>query len=178
MLFEAFFLVAMLRSDFESVAGDAADQASFVVLDAARQVMAAARYCTLITLDASGHPNARIMDPFPAEEDFTVWMATNRSTRKVRQIEADARSTLSCFDPEGVAYVTLLGAAELVDDASERGRRFKPEWSDFYLDEHRGEDYLLIRFEPYRLEIVSLEHGIAADPLAWRPVILELPAPP
>ena len=144
------------------------------ILAAAAEVVSAARFCTLVTLDASGHPQARMMDPFPAEADFTIWMATKTSTRKVEQIENDPRTTLVCFDPETIAYVSLMGTATLVRDPAERASRFKPEWADFYEDSHRGDDYLLIRFEPYRLEMVSRTHGIAADPLALKPAVVEL----
>lgn len=155
-----------------AVVGEASDRAR--LLEAAREVMVAARYCTLVTLDRSGHPRARVMDPFPPEEDLTVWMGTNRSTRKVAELEADPRATLSCFDPGGVGYVTLLGEASLVDDPAERESRFKPEWREFYEDEYRGADYVLIRFEPRRLEIVSLAHSIASGPRAWKPAVVEL----
>ena len=37
------------------------------------------------------------------------------------------------------------------------------------------DDFVLLRFTPDRLELVSLGHGIAAEPKAWRPAVLELP---
>ena len=81
------------------------------IVEAARAVMAAARYCALITLDADGAPQARTMEPFPADDDFTVWMATNKSTRKVRELANDPRATLYYLDAQGGAYVTLTGVA-------------------------------------------------------------------
>ena len=54
---------------------------------------------------------------------------------------------------------------------------WKPDWKNFYRDEYRGQDYLLLRFVPRRLEIVSHAHGIAAEPMAWRPAVLELLEP-
>lgn len=177
MILRSILVVALLSGPIGSPA-TAAESEVPEVLAAARQVISAARFCTLITLDAGGHPQARVMDPFPPDEDFTIWMATNRSTRKVRQLEADPRVTLSCFDSEGIAYVTLLGVAELVDDESERERHFKPEWGDFYVDQQHGPDFVLIRLVPFRLEIVSIVHGIASDPMAWRPRIVDLPVEP
>ena len=43
------------------------------IIEAARQVMISAHYCTLITLDEAGHPQARIMDAFEPEPDLTIW---------------------------------------------------------------------------------------------------------
>lgn len=143
------------------------------VIAAAREVMQKARYCTLATVGRDGHPQARVVDPFPPEEELTVWIATNPLTRKVGEIERDGRVTLLYFEPTAQAYVTLLGRADLVRDRGEKARRWKKEWSAFYKDENRGDDYLLVRVRPLRLEVVSEAHGLANDPKTWQPVIVE-----
>jgi general stress protein 26 len=141
---------------------------------AAADLMREARFCALITLDASGAPQARAMDPFPPEPDLDVWLATNAKTRKVDQIRRDPRVTLYYLAPGGSGYVTVLGEASVVSDPAEKVKRWKPEWKAFYSDENRGPDYLLIRVRPRRIEIVSGKHGIASAPDAWGPAILEL----
>jgi general stress protein 26 len=153
-----------------STAKQRADEAS--VLEAAREIMVSSRYCALITLDEQGPPQARAMDPFPPSEQFEVWLATHAKTRKVRQVERDARVTLYYFDPKAPAYVTLMGRAELVRDSAEKSRRWKEDWAPFYSDKNRGDDYVLIKVTPHQLEIVSYPHGIASEPKAWRPVIV------
>lgn len=145
------------------------------LIEVAGEIMRAAGECALITVGPEGRPQARAMDAFPPEEDLRVWMGTNPGTRKVAQLRVDPRATLYYYDREGGSYVTLLGEVRIVDDPEERARRFKPEWSEFYDDEHRGPDYVLLEFVPHRVEIVSLEHGVADDPKAWKPAILELP---
>jgi general stress protein 26 len=145
------------------------------VVRAAAQVMARARYCSLITLGPDGHPQSRIVDPFAPDPDLTVWIATNPVTRKVEQIKADPRVTLSCFDPSGPGYVTLMARAEIVTDRAETAKRWKEDWAAFYADKNRGPDYVLIRCKPFRLELVSYADGILNDPGTWRPVTLELP---
>lgn len=143
-------------------------------LAAARQVVAAARYATLVTLGLDGHPQARVVDPFPPEADFTIWIATNHRTRKVAEIARDRRVTLLYFDREGGAYVTVVGEAERVDDPAMKARYWKTEWAEFYPGGHQGEDYLLLRVTAHRLE-VSAEHlGIRNDPVTWRPAVVEL----
>ena len=52
----------------------------------AREIMTAARYCALITLDSSGRPQARTVDPFPPDENMVVWLGTNPRSRKVAEI--------------------------------------------------------------------------------------------
>lgn len=145
------------------------------ILAAAREVMRDARYATLVTLGPGGHPQARIVDPFDPEEDFTIWVATNARTRKAAEIAADSRVTLLYFDRAGSSYVTVVGQSELVRDSTERARHWKEEWAGFYRNRHLGDDYLLIRVRPSRLEVSSTRHGVLNDSLTWRPAIVSLP---
>lgn len=141
---------------------------------AARTVMADARYATFITLDDTGHPQSRIVDPFAPEDDLTIWIATNARSRKVGQIEADPRVTLTWLDAGRQSYVTVLGVARSVRDPREKARLWKEEWAAFYKDRNRGDDYLLIRVTPRRLEVVSERLGMTNDPVTWRPVVVDL----
>jgi general stress protein 26 len=143
------------------------------VLQAVRATMTAAGYCFLVTLDASGHPQARLMDPFEPEGDLTVWMATNATTRKVGQLRKDARATLAYYDVDGIGYVTLMGVVQLVGDLEERSRRWKPDWRMFYPEGPTSQDFLLLEFVPSRIEIMSISRGVAADATGFRPAILE-----
>jgi general stress protein 26 len=145
------------------------------LLEAAREVMQKAKYCTLVTLGENGHPQARILDPFAAEDDFTVWLGTHAATRKVKEIARDPRVTLMYFDAAGPAYVTLIGRAAIVTDKAEKARRWKPEWAAFYENGPTGNEYTLIRVQPTRLEIVSYPHGYLGDAATWRPAAVEFP---
>ena len=137
------------------------------IVSAAREVIAAARYGALITVDSTGQPRARLMDPFPPEADMTIWLATNPKSRKVRLLRTNPRATLYYFDPASLSYVTLTGVARLVDDPAEKARRWKEGWDMFYPD--RDESYLLIEVTPVRLEVVSFKHGLTGDPATWTP---------
>lgn len=144
------------------------------ILAAAREVMAEARYATLISLGPDGHPQARIVDPFAPEADFTVWIATNARSRKVTEIARDSRVTLLYFDRDGASYVTVVGEAETVDDPEMKAKYWKTAWAALYPDEYRGEDYLLIRVVAQRVEVSAERLGILNDPVTWRPAIVEL----
>ena len=114
------------------------------------------------------------MDPFPPEDDFTVWLATHSGSRKVAQIRANPRVTLYYFHPRATGYVTLIGTAEPITDPREKARHWKQKWQEHYGDGHRGEDYLLLRVRPLRLEVLSYPHGLRAGERNAGPVILEL----
>ncbi len=156
----------------QSDAPGAPDRAQ--VVRTAREIMEAARYCVLVTVGQDGQPQARIMDPFLPETDMTVWLATNPLTRKVGDIRKNPRITLVYFEASKMAYVTLLGTARLVSDAAEKARYWKEQWSKLYKDRNRGDDYLLIRFEPARLEISATGQGMVNDPKTWKPVTVDL----
>jgi general stress protein 26 len=143
------------------------------VIKVAAGLMERVRFCTLVTVGEDGHPQARIIDAFPPDGQMVVWMATNVLTRKVAQIRKDPRVTLSYFDPKSMGYVTLLGKAALVTDGAERAKHWKDDWTRLYKVENRGDDYLLIKVTPIRIEVSAESQGITGDPKTWRPVIIE-----
>ncbi len=143
------------------------------IIEAGRDIMVAAVNGALVTIGPDGAPQARMMNPFPPEDDLTVWMATNRDTRKVAEMRADPRATLIYFDPDDPGYATLVGRVRLVDDPAEKRVRWKDAWSDYYPGGPEGASYLLVEFVPDRLEVVSVKHDIAADPLAWKAAVVE-----
>ena len=138
----------------------------------AREIMGAARYCALITLDSKGRSHARTMDPFPPDENMMVWFGTNPRSRKVSEIRRNHRVTLYYFDREGPAYVTISGVARLINDPGEKAKRWKDEWKTFYPEREKG--YLLIAVTPTELEIVSEKKGIVGDALRWTPPTVRL----
>ncbi len=145
------------------------------IVAAATDIVQKARYCTLVTIGEDGHPQARIVDPLGPDASFTMWIATNPLTRKVAQIRRDPRVTLLCFDAATSSYITVLSRGAIVTDAAEKARRWKEEWTPFYASGATGTDAVLIRLTPIRLEIVSVERGLAGDPKTWRPVTIDFP---
>ena len=155
----------------QSAANPPPDRAA--VVKVATGIMQRARFCTLVTIGADGHPQARIMDAFPPDEGMAVWMATTPASRKVAEVRKDPRVTLSYFDAKTMGYVTLLGRAALVTDPAEKAKRWKDDWAKIYRDRNRGDDYLLIKVTPIRLEVSAEGEGIKNDPKTWRAVVVE-----
>jgi general stress protein 26 len=154
-------------------AASAAPPDRAAVIKVATGIMQRARFCALITLDADGHPQSRIVDAFQPDAAMVVWIATTPVTRKVAEIRRDPRVTLSYFDPNSMGYVTLLGRAAIVTDAAEKGKHWKEDWAKLYKDKNRGDDYVLIKVTPIRLEVSAEGEGIKNDPKTWRPVIID-----
>jgi len=135
------------------------------LITAAKELMETTRYCALITLDKSGHPQVRTMDPFSPNEDMVVWMGTNKNSRKVREIRNDSRVTLYYEAPNGGGYVVIKGNAYLINDPEKNERFWKEEWNEFYPD--KKTTFTLIKVLPIELEIVYYKRGITGSSKTW-----------
>jgi general stress protein 26 len=144
------------------------------VIAAAREIMQAARYCALVTVDGDGSPRARTvapLPPLPGDDPLAVWIATRPATRKVAEIRAEPRVVLYYFDAAREEYATLAGRARLVAQRSEIERRGAGLSRELYPD--WPADCLLIEVEPERLEVQG--RGLAPDPATWRPAGIDFP---
>jgi general stress protein 26 len=171
-----FIALVLLLWPATTAAQPAAQPARAAVIAAAIDIVQKARYCTFITIDQQGQPQARIVDPLAPDAGFTVWIATNPLTRKVEQVRSNPRVTLSCFDAATFSYVTLLGRGAIVTDAAEKQKHWKAEWSPFYPGGARGSDVVMIRIDPARLEVVSESRGMRGDPKTWLPLAIDFPS--
>ena len=137
------------------------------VLQMADTIIKTAYYCTLITLDNQNQPRARIVEPFLPEKDYTIWIATNPKSRKVKQLKNNTAATLHYFDKNSLAYVSLMGNAFLVNDETIKAQKFKDGWDKFY--PNKKEDYLLIKFVPKIVELISVNNQYPGDSISWKP---------
>lgn len=142
------------------------------VIEVARQIMVAARYCTLVTIGPKGQPQARIVDPLEPDSSLAVYIATNPRSRKVEEIKRDSRVTLVYFDTSRSGYVTMIGRARVVGGAT-KAQHHKTHWDGFF-DSGKPDSYVLYQIAATRIEVVSAKDGIAGDALTWRPDAVEI----
>lgn len=142
------------------------------ILSVARASMLAAQNCFLITVTAEGRPAARMMLPFEAEQDLTIWLAASPASRKVAEIRADKRVALAYGHDEEGAYVVLAGTATVHDDLELRKRYWRRRFISYWPDGPEGDDYVLIRVIPTRLEMMNATQGITPDPYCLRAAVL------
>jgi len=142
------------------------------IIAAARELMAAQTYCALITVDDTGRPQVRTMNPFPPEEDMTVWVATNTRSRKVQEIRKDPRVCLYYADHgKATGYVALSGRAVLVDDMAEIQKRKRAYWDQAFPE---LKNLVLIKVVPERLDVLNYKQGVVADTVTWRTPSIEI----
>ncbi len=134
--------------------------------------MGAQTYCALVTVDETGRPQVRTMNPFPPEDDMTVWFATNTRSRKVREMRRDPRVTLYYADHQNaIGYVALAGRAVLVDDRQEILKRKRAYWDQAFPGLR---NLVLVKVVPERLDVLNYKAGLKVDPQTWRTPSIEL----
>lgn len=136
------------------------------MIAAAREIIGAQTYCAIVTVDESGRPRVRTMNPFPPEDDLTVWMATNSRSRKVREIRANPQVCLYYADhKESIGSVVITGRAELVDEMDEKLKREREYWKDSFPD---WKYLLLIKVVPEKMEVLNYGRGLTNEGDEWQ----------
>jgi general stress protein 26 len=115
----------------------------------------------LSTLDDQGSPDARALfnlrkvraSVFQSGAAvlplaFATWIATNTSSRKVRELRADTRGSLYYYDPETFEGLTLQGTFEEIRDREIRSSIWVDTWSMYYPGGVDGGDFSIFRFHP------------------------------
>lgn len=141
------------------------------LLIAAREIMTMNQYCALITCDSSGQPQARTMNPFQPDENMVVWIATNRDSRKVKEIQNNPHVCVYYADhKEAVGYVPLIGQARIVDDkdALQKMKRNYwegiPDWQNIMV---------MIEIVPEKIEVINYKYNLVNASDTWAAPTME-----
>jgi general stress protein 26 len=127
----------------------------------ARIIVDSSNSRVLVTVDETGKPRARTMSPFTPEEDWTIWLGTFPTSRKVKQIKSNPNVVVFYYDVESYSYVNVTGTARLVNDPDLKAKYWKEGWKRFYPD--REKDYVLIEVTPQRIEVCSFKYDLLWD---------------
>jgi len=135
------------------------------ILRVAREIIKASKYCVLVSEGSDGYPNPRMMDPFPPDNKWIVWMGTNSKSRKIKEILNNNKISLYYESTGGDGYVILKGTGIVRNGREEKLKYFKKEWEEFYPENKKS--FTLIKFIPEKLEIVSYKNGLLGDKITW-----------
>jgi general stress protein 26 len=135
------------------------------IISAAKEIISSLKYCALITVDSTGRANVRTMNPFPPEEDMSVWMATNSRSRKYFEIKKNPKVTLYYADhSKADGYVAITGRAVLVDDMAEKLKRKRAYWDQSFPD---WKYLILIKVVPERMEVINYKRKLYNAEITW-----------
>ncbi|MCK5247895.1 pyridoxamine 5'-phosphate oxidase family protein [Candidatus Bipolaricaulota bacterium] len=128
------------------------------------ELMAAIDVVYLTALEAGGYPRIRAMlnlrnrDQYPDhvhlyeghDDDFMVYISTNTSSHKRKDIEANPRIGLYYCRPAEFFGMSLVGDVEIVEDAATKEAVWGDGWEQYYPTTGRPDDpdYTLLRLFP------------------------------
>jgi general stress protein 26 len=142
------------------------------LLQAARATIKGAEYCFFVTVGSDGKPNARLMQPFEPETDLTMWFGASPKSRKIKDLEHSNQVTLAFYDSVATAYLSVIGTAEVVRDIEMREKFWRVFWNDIYPGGPEGDDYVLIKVIPERMEMMNFTKKTMSRPYGLNPTRL------
>jgi general stress protein 26 len=133
---------------------------------AAREIILSIHYCALTTIDSTGQPQTRTMNPFPANDELITWFATSRTSRKIRELKNNPKVCVYFADHVNAkGYVSITGNAEVIDDKELLMKMKRDYWSGIPGWENK---FVLIKIVPATLEVINYKHGLNNDPNTFR----------
>jgi general stress protein 26 len=136
------------------------------MLIAAREIIKETNYCALITIDSTGQPQVRTMNPFPANVELVTWFATSRTSRKVREIKNNPKVCVYYADHiSAKGYVSITGTAEVIDNKDLLIKMKRDYWENI---PNWQNNFVLLKIVPKTLEVINYKHGLNNDPKTFR----------
>jgi general stress protein 26 len=146
------------------------------ILLVAKDITAKVPNCWAVTADQLGGANARVVQPFFSQLDQDGWVVrflTSGRSRKAAEIASSGRISLGYqYDPEQ-AYVTLVGAASIIDDRGYLQDKWRAEWNAFFPKGPSDVDAVIVEVTVERIEMWNLVRRIAAPPNGLRAATLQ-----
>lgn len=132
------------------------------MLIAAREIIRETTYCGLVTIDSTGQPQVRTMNPFPANDELITWFATSRTSRKVREIKNNPKVCVYFANHlSAKGYVNIAGIAEVIDDKELLTKMKRDYWNGI---PNWRDIFVLIKIVPETIEVINYKHGLNNDP--------------
>ena len=143
------------------------------LLQIARETVAKVTWCFVVTSNPTGAPNARIVRPGPLRDDWSIGFMTERACRKVVEIVRAGRFTMAFqFDPE-LAYVTLQGQPQIVEDVAVKRAVWSPESQRFHPGGPEDPNVVIVRLRVDRIELYNAQRGVQPVPIGLCSMVLE-----
>ena len=136
------------------------------IILAAHEIINETTYCALVTIDSLGQPQIRTMNPFPVKDDFTIWFATSRTSRKVREIKNNPKVCVYFANHLAAkGYVNINGLASVIDNRELLMQMKRDYWNGI---QGWQDKFVLIKIIPKSIEIINYKHGLNNDPNTFK----------
>jgi general stress protein 26 len=161
VLFVLVVLVSTSSSFYSELNGQSSVNRDTIIL-AAHEIINETTYCGLVTIDSLGQPQIRTMNPFPVKDDFLIWFATSRTSRKVKEIKNNPKVCVYFANHlMAKGYVNINGSASVIDDRELLFKMKRDYWNGIQGWQDR---FVLIKIIPKSIEVINYKHGLNNDP--------------
>lgn len=136
------------------------------IMLAAQEIIEETTYCALVTIDSTGHPQVRTMNPFPANNELITWFGTSRFSRKVREIKNNPKVAVYYADHRTAkGYVNISGTAEVIDNKELLMKMKRDYWESI---PNWQDNFVLIKIVPKTVEVINYRHRLTNDPKTFK----------
>lgn len=133
---------------------------------AAQEIIKETTYCALVTIDSTGQPQTRTMNPFPANKELITWFATSRTSRKIKELKKNPKVCVYYANHVNAkGYVSITGDAQVIDDKELLIKMKRDYWSG--IPDWQSK-FVLIKIVPKTLEVINYKHGLVNDPNTFK----------
>jgi general stress protein 26 len=129
-------------------------------------IMKNTKACYLSTINSEGFPETRAMlnlrntDIYPelkwigedCENEFIIYLTTNTSSVKTKQIRNNSKTALYFCLPESFQGVMVNGIMELVIDREIKNKLWQTGWDMYYRGGIDDPDYAILRLKPVNMK--------------------------
>jgi general stress protein 26 len=160
-----FVLFSTMSSFHAGLYGQSPVNRDTVIL-AAHEIINETVYCGLVTIDSSGQTQARTMNPFPVKDDFVVWFATTRTSRKAEEIKRNPKVSVYFANHQSAkGYVTINGYASVIDNKELLFQMKRDYWKGIQGWEDK---FVLIKIIPRSIEVINYKHRLYNHPETFK----------
>jgi len=132
------------------------------LLEGAARTMRDARYCWLATASETATPH---------EDEWRIRFLTDGRSHKAADMRRAGEVTILFQHEPDLAYVALIGKAELHEDASETRGRWKAAYDAYFPSETDRRNAIFVEVEVERMELWI--RGVTPEPFGLRATALE-----
>mmetsp|Transcript_12385 Transcript_12385/g.18782 ORF Transcript_12385/g.18782 Transcript_12385/m.18782 type:complete len:233 (+) Transcript_12385:52-750(+) len=144
------------------------------------QARSSGKYAVLSTQAGDNTIASRMIQPLSVEFDKTtghptVYFTTNKLSRKVNEMKACPKVTLTFLDQKKMSCLSIVGSVERVpypesaEYWNESLRIFYPEGGD----ESKGSRFTLWKLSPRTMQLVNASNDVVSTRDDWRPLEVE-----
>jgi general stress protein 26 len=131
------------------------------IMLAAQEIIKETTYCALVTIDSTGQPQIRTMNPFPANNELITWFGTSRYSRKVKEIRNNPKVAVYYADHRTAkGYVNISGTAEVIDNKELLLKMKRDYWESI---PNWQDNFVLIKIVPKKIEVINYRHHLTND---------------